>query len=81
MKYNFNIIADNNPSVMYRVTGILARRKISPTHLEVKVLSNNSKINISFSADFDVNAVDTIAKQMYKIVEVADLKYVQSERT
>jgi acetolactate synthase regulatory subunit len=81
MEYTFNIIADNYPSVMYRITGIFMRRKISPAHMEVKTPSDSSKINISFTADFDGNAVDTIAKQMYKIVDVIDLKYVQSERT
>lgn len=80
MTYTFTIVAENKPGVLYRMTGLLTKRKINIEHLNAFETKKPGISQISFTAEIEARVVDTLAKQINKIVEVLDVKYHQAHR-
>ncbi|MDO8609771.1 MAG: acetolactate synthase small subunit [bacterium] len=75
MKYTLNIIAENKPGVLYRVTGLFMKRKINVEHVNAFETKQKGISQIYVTAFIDPNKIDTIAKQIDKIVEILKVKY------
>jgi len=75
MKYTVDIVTENKPGVLYRITGLLTKRKINIERINAFAVKGNGISNIYFTADIEERIVDTVVKQINKIIEVIEIKY------
>lgn len=75
MTYTINIVAENKPGVLYRVTGLLTKRHINIEHLNAFETKKHGMSQIFITADVDPQVMDTLAKQINKIIEVQKVTY------
>ncbi len=75
MIYTVDIKVENKSGVLYRITGLLAKRKINIERINVYVIKNTGFSNIFFTADIDDRIISTIVKQIDKIIEVVKISY------
>jgi acetolactate synthase I/III small subunit len=80
MTYTINIVAENKPGVLYRVTGMLTKRHINIEHLNAFETKKQGRSQIFITADVDPQVMDTLAKQINKIIEVLDVRYHAAHR-
>ena len=80
MAYTINIVAENKPGVLYRITGLLTKRKINIEHLNAFETKKNGVSQIFLTVDVNPHSVDTLVKQINKIVEVLDVRYHLTQR-
>jgi len=80
MAYTINIVAENKPGVLYRITGLLTKRKINIEHLNAFETKKNGVSQIFLTVDVNPHIVDTLVKQINKIVEVLDVRYHLTQR-
>jgi acetolactate synthase-1/3 small subunit len=80
MRYTVDIVAENKPGVLYRITGLLTKRKINIERINAYAIKGKPISKVFFTADIDDRVVDTIIKQMAKIIEVVDIKYHKSNK-
>lgn len=74
-KYHFNIIAENKPGVLYRLTNLLLKRKINIETINAYPLKEKNLSKISFSAFIDEKKVENISQQINKIIEIIEVSY------
>ncbi|KKP67621.1 MAG: putative acetolactate synthase small subunit [Candidatus Roizmanbacteria bacterium GW2011_GWA2_35_19] len=75
MKYTVDIVTENKPGVLYRIAGLLTKRKINIERINAYTVKNNGISKIFFTAEIEDRIVDTLVKQIYKIIEVIEIKY------
>ncbi|EKE13992.1 MAG: acetolactate synthase 3 regulatory subunit [uncultured bacterium] len=75
MKYTVDIVTENKPGVLYRIAGLLTKRKINIERINAYAVKRNGISNIYFTADIEERIVDTVVKQINKIIEVIEIKY------
>ena len=75
MLYTVDIQVENKSGVLYRITGLLAKRKINIERINVYAVKNTPYSMIYFTADIDPNLIDTIVKQINRVIEVVEIKY------
>ncbi|MEK7177263.1 MAG: ACT domain-containing protein [Patescibacteria group bacterium] len=75
MLYTVDIKVENKSGVLYRITGLLAKRKINIERINVYVIKNTGFSNIFFTADIEDRIISTIVKQIDRIIEVVEIKY------
>lgn len=78
MRYTVDIIVENKPGVLYRITGLLAKRKINIERINVYAIKGNGISKIFFTADIDDKIIDTVVKQINKVIEVMEISYHKS---
>lgn len=74
-KYHFNIIAENKPGVLYRLTNLLLKRKINIETINAYPLKDKNLSKIFFSAFIDEKKVENISQQINKIIEIIEVSY------
>lgn len=75
MMYTVDIKVENKPGVLYRIAGLLAKRKINIERINVYKVKNTEYSMIFFTADIDPALVETIVKQIDRVIEVVDIKH------
>jgi acetolactate synthase-1/3 small subunit len=80
MVYTINIVTENRPGVLYRVAGLLTKRKINIENLSAYETKKPGVSQIIITADISPEVIDTLVKQMDKIVEIMNIKYHVAHR-
>ena len=75
MLYTVDIIVENKPGVLYRIAGLLAKRKINIERINVYAVKGNGISKMFFTADIEDKIVDTVVKQINKVIEVIEIDY------
>lgn len=75
MKYTVDIIVENKPGVLYRITGLLTKRKINIERINAYVVAGQNISKIFFTAEIDGKIVSTVVKQINRIIEVLEINY------
>ncbi len=75
MLYTVDIVTENRPGVLYRIAGLLTKRKINIERINAYAVKGKGISKIFFTADVEKKVMETLAKQIYKVIEVADIKY------
>lgn len=78
--YTINIVSENKPGVLYRIIGILTKRKINIENLNAYETKKTGISQITVTADIHPTTVDAIVKQIDKIVEVERITYHKAHR-
>jgi len=78
--YTINIVAENRPGMLYRLTGLLTRRKINIENLSAYETIKPGISQIALTADIRPEIIDTLVKQIDKIVEIVNIKYHVAHR-
>lgn len=73
-------MAENKPGVLYRITGLLTKRKINIEHLNAFETKKHGVSQIFLTADVDQKVIDTLAKQINKIVEIISVRYHETHQ-
>jgi acetolactate synthase-1/3 small subunit len=79
MLYTVDIVVENKPGVLYRITGLLTRRKINIERINAYAVKNDGISKIFFTAEIEDRIVDTLVKQLNKIIEVIEIKYYKAK--
>ena len=79
MRYTVDIIVENKPGVLYRIAGLLAKRKINIERINVYAVKGNGISKMFFTADIEDRIVDTIVKQINKVIEVIEIDYHKAQ--
>jgi acetolactate synthase I/III small subunit len=72
----YNIVCENKPGVLYRVANILLKRKINIETLTAYPIDSKKISTINFTTNVEESKINTIAKQIKKIIEVIDVNYL-----
>jgi acetolactate synthase-1/3 small subunit len=72
----YNIICENKPGVLYRVANILLKRKTNIETLTAYPVDSKKISTINFTTNVEESKINTIAKQIKKIIEVIDVNYL-----
>ncbi|MCL4364086.1 ACT domain-containing protein [Patescibacteria group bacterium] len=78
MLYTVDIVTENKPGVLYRITGLLTKRKINIERINAYAVHGNGISKIFFTAEVDEMMIETLTKQIYRIIEVTEVKYHQA---
>jgi len=79
MKYTVNIVVENKPGVLYRIAGLLAKRKINIERINVYAVKGNGISKMFFTADIEDKVVDTVVKQINRVIEVIEIYYHKTQ--
>lgn len=79
MRYTVDIVVENKPGVLYRIAGLLAKRKINIERINVYAVKGDGISKMFFTADIEDRVVDTIVKQINKIIEVIEINYHKAQ--
>jgi len=72
----YNIVCENKPGVLYRVTNILLKRKINIEVLTAFPVYEKKISTINFIIEIEERKINNIAKQIKKIIEVIEVNFV-----
>jgi len=75
MKYTVDIVAENKPGVLYRIAGLLTKRKINIERINAYAVKGNGISNIFFTAEIEERVAETVTRQIDRIIEVIEVKY------
>lgn len=81
MKYAINVLSENNPQVLYRIVGIFVRRKINIEKLSVVNTKTQGISKILININIDETRINTISKQIDRIIEVIKVDYKKDNTT
>jgi acetolactate synthase I/III small subunit len=71
IKYTITAFAENSPGVLYRISNLFLRRKINISSLTVsESVRSENLARFTIVVESDLDTVEKIVKQLYKIVEV-----------
>ena len=79
MKKVFSLLVDNNPGVLSRVAGLFSRRGYNIESLTVGETADPRDSRMTVVASGDDQILDQIRKQLAKLIDVADIKELESE--
>ena len=79
MLYTVDIIVENKPGVLYRIAGLLAKRKINIERINVYAVKGNGISKMFFTADIEDKVVDTVVKQINRVIEVIEIYYHKTQ--
>ena len=79
MKKVFSLLVDNNPGVLRRVAGLFSRRCYHIESLTVGETADPRYSRMTVVASGDDQILDQIRKQLAKLIDVADIKELESE--
>ncbi len=78
--YTINIVSENKPGVLYRIIGLLTKRKINIENLSAYETKKPGVSQITITADLNPAVVDTIVKQIDRIIEIMNITYHVAHR-
>ena len=79
MKKVFSLLVDNNPGVLSRVAGLFSRRGYNIESLTVGETADPRYSRMTVVASGDDQILDQIRKQRAKLIDVAEIKELESE--
>ena len=79
MRYTVDIVVENKPGVLYRIAGLLAKRKINIERINVYAVKGNGISKIFLTADIEDKVVDTVVKQINRVIEVIEIYYHKAQ--
>ena len=77
----FQLLVDNNPGVLSRISGLFSRRGYSIESITAGVTANYSVTRITIVAVGDDVVLEQIEKQLGKLVDVRDIKELKPEES
>lgn len=80
MIYTLSMVTENKPGVLNRITGLLTKRKINIENLNAYETKKPGVSQITLTADINPEIIDTLVKQMDKIIEIINIKYHVAHR-
>lgn len=75
MLYTIDIKTENKPGVLYRLAGLFIKRKINIKRINAYEIKKSGFSMIFLTADIDEKIIETLVKQINKIIEVREVKY------
>ena len=80
MIYTISMVTENKPGVLNRITGLLTKRKINIENLNAYETKKPGVSQITLTGDINPEVIDTLVKQMDKIIEIINIKYHVAHR-
>lgn len=80
MIYTITMVAENKPGVLYRLTGLLTKRKINIENLSAYETKKPGISQIALTAEINPLIIDTLVKQIDRIIEIINIKYHVAHR-
>lgn len=77
-RYILAVLVNNYPGVLTRVAGLFSRRGFNIDSLAVGVTENPAVSRITIVVDGDEYIVDQVSKQLNKLVDVLEVKQLES---
>ncbi len=74
MKQVLSVLVENQAGVLYKITGLFARRAFNIESLAVSVTEDDSISRITMIVDSGNNAVEQLEKQLNKLIPVIKVK-------
>ena len=76
MKYTIKIISENAPGTLYRIAGLLLRKKINIETLHVKEIDPVKKISrFTIEIFLTRGLIEKLIKQIERVIEVSHVEY------
>lgn len=75
MLYTIDIKSENKPGVLYRLSGLLTKRKINIKRINAYEIKESNLSLIFLTADIDEAVIETLVKQINRIIEVKEVSY------
>jgi len=72
----YNVVCENKPGVLYRITNILLKRKINIELLTAYPIDSKKVSTVNFTVNVEESKINNIAKQIKKNIEVIDVNYL-----
>ncbi len=70
MSRTISVLVDNQPGVLVRVTGLVARRGFNIESLAVSHTEDSSRSRVTMVVDADSEVVEQVTKQLHKLINV-----------
>ena len=77
MKQILSVLVENQAGVLYKITGLFARRAFNIDSLAVSVTEDESVSRITMIADSGSHAAEQVEKQLIKLVSVIKVKRLE----
>lgn len=74
MKYKFQMIIENQPGVLYRLVNVFYKRKINIVAVKADETKDKKVSEVFITVDISDEMAEKINKQIYKIIEVIEVK-------
>jgi len=76
MKYTITILSENAPGTLYRISGVLLRKKINIESLHVEEIDSVKKISrFKIEILLDPSLIEKLIRQIEGVVEVSHVEY------
>jgi len=76
MKYTITIFADNSPGVLYRIAGLLLRKKINIESLRVEEHNHFEHVShFTIAIELDKEQLKKLVSQIERIIEVREVSF------
>ena len=79
MQYTISILVENQPGVLYKVSGLFARRGFNIDSLAVGETEDHTISRITIVVNGDEYIVEQVEKQLNKVIPVIKVKVLQPE--
>lgn len=79
MQYTISILVENQPGVLYKVSGLFARRGFNIDSLAVGETEDHTISRITIVVNGDEHIVEQVEKQLNKVIPVIKVKVLQPE--
>lgn len=70
MSRTISVLVDNQPGVLVRITGLVARRGFNIESLAVSHTEDSSRSRVTMVVDADSEVVEQVTKQLHKLINV-----------
>ena len=77
MKQILSVLVENQAGVLYKITGLFARRGFNIDSLAVNVTEDDSVSRITMIVDSGSHAAEQVEKQLYKLISVIKVKRLE----
>ena len=77
----FQLLVDNNPGVLSRISGLFSRRGYSIESITAGVTADSKVTRITIVTTGDDVVLEQIEKQLAKLVDVRDIKELKAENS
>ena len=77
MQYTISILVENQPGVLYKVSGLFARRGFNIDSLAVGETEDHTISRIKIVVNGDEHIVEQVEKQLNKVIQVIKVRVLQ----
>ena len=77
MQYTISILVENQPGVLYKVSGLFARRGFNIDSLAVGETEDHTISRITIVVNGDEHIVEQVEKQLNKVIQVIKVRVLQ----